>query len=68
MSEMARSPPGAQHAGELGQYRLEAGDVGQSQRADDDIRRVIGQGQPVKLAEAELAVRDAPPRVGEHVR
>ena len=61
-------PAGAQHAGELGQYRLEAGNVDQGQRADDDIHRVAGQRQPVKLTDVELAVRDTPPRVGEHVR
>ena len=61
-------PAGAQHAGELGQYRLEACNMDESQRADDDVHRVIGQGQLVKLTEEELAVCDTPPRVGEHVR
>jgi hypothetical protein len=32
---------GAQHASELGQDRIEAGDVDEGQRADDDIHRVI---------------------------
>jgi hypothetical protein len=38
--------------------------VDESQRADDDIHRIIGQGQPVKLTDAELAVWDTPPRIG----
>ena len=40
----------------------------QSQRAHDDIHRIIGQRQPVKLTETELSVWDTPPRAGEHVR
>jgi hypothetical protein len=61
-------PAGAQHAGELGEHRLEVADVDESERADDDVHRVIGQRQPVKLADVELAFWDAPPRVAEHVR
>jgi len=61
-------PAGAQHAGELGQYRLEAGHVDQGKRADDDVGRVIGQRQPVQLSDVELTIRDTPPRVSEHVR
>jgi hypothetical protein len=59
---------GAQHASELCQYRIEAGGVDQGERADDDVHRVIRQRQPVKLGDAELALRDTVPRVGEHVR
>jgi hypothetical protein len=59
---------GTQHASELGQYRLEAGNVDESQRADDDIHRIVRERQPVKLAQAELAVGDSSPCVGEHVR
>ena len=59
---------GTQHAGELGQYWLEAGDVDESERTGDDVHRVGGQRQPVKRTEAELTVWDTPPRVGEHVR
>jgi hypothetical protein len=40
---------GSEHAGKLCQYRLEAGHVVQSKRADDDVHRVIRERQPVKL-------------------
>ena len=59
---------GTQHAGEFGEYRLEAGHVDESERADDDVHRIIGQRQLVQRSEVELAVWDAPPCVGEHVR
>jgi hypothetical protein len=47
---------GAQHADEFSQYRLEAEDVDESERADDDLHRVVRQRQPVQLSEVELAV------------
>jgi hypothetical protein len=47
---------------------LKVQDVDQRQRAHDDIHRIIRHRQPVKLTEAELTVRDTPPRSGEHVR
>ena len=58
---------GAQHASELGQYRIEARDVLECERADDDVHGVIRQRQPVKLGDVELAILDTLPRVGEHV-
>ena len=61
-------PAGTQHAGELCQYRLEPGHVDESERANDDVHRVIGQRQLVQRSEVELAIWDTPPRVGEHVR
>jgi hypothetical protein len=42
--------------------------VDEGERADDDVGAVIGQRQLVQLRDVELAVRDTPPRVSEHVR
>lgn len=39
----------------------------ESERADDDVYRVIGQRQLVQRSDVELAVWDTPLRVGEHV-
>ena len=33
----------------------------QSERADDDVHRIIGRRQLVHLAEVELAIGDTPP-------
>jgi hypothetical protein len=55
-------------AGELGQDRIQAGDMVERERADDDVRAVIGQRQPVKLADPEPGPGDTLPRAGEHVR
>ncbi len=65
---MRGSPAGAQHASELGQYRIEAGDVVERERADDDVDGVVRQRQPVKLGEVEPGLGDTLPRAGEHVR
>ena len=40
----------------------------EGERADDDVDGVVGQRQLVERGEAELAARDPPPRVREHVR
>jgi hypothetical protein len=56
-------PAGAQNAGELGQYRLEPGHVDEGERADDDVRGIVRQRQPVQIGDVELAIRDTPPRV-----
>ena len=58
---MTRSPLGTQHAGEFGQYRRVVGHVDESERADDDVHRMIGQRQSVQRSEVELAIWDTPP-------
>jgi hypothetical protein len=42
--------------------------VDEGEGADDDVRRIIGQRQPVQFADVELAIGNTPPRVGEHIR
>ena len=59
---------GTQDTRELREYRGQFGDMGQGERADDGVDRVVGEGQAVQvgLVEADLGQALAGP--GEHGR
>lgn len=50
-------PARAQHPGELGQYRIDAGNVHECEHGDDHIRRIIRQRQPVQAESWQRSAR-----------
>ena len=59
---------GAQDAGELLDDRLQVGQVGQGQRAQDEVDFFVCERQVVEVALAEVGGGDLRPGVGEHAR
>lgn len=45
---------------------MEAGDMDESERADDDVHRVVRQRQSLQFSDVELAIWNPPTGMGEH--
>jgi hypothetical protein len=59
---------GTQHPSELGQHGRQFGDVGERERADDRVDRVVGQRKPVQIGREEPDVRQSLAGPREHLR